>query len=361
MKWGFRWYGEKGDSIPLKYVRQIPGINGIIGTLLTKMPGDVWEISEIEELKASVESQGLELLGIESVAIHDAIKAGTDERDYYIDNYIRTIKNLSRCGVRLICYSFKPIFGWAKTDLFNENNDGSYSLLYDQKIVDQMEPGEMYQLIHSQSKGFKLPGWEPERLAHIKSLLEAYASVDEEKLRENFAYFLQSIIPTCEEVGVKMAVHPDDPPYSIFGLPRIVKNREDLDWLCRIVDSPYNGITLCTGSIAEDPENDVYGILAEFCQRDRIPFAHVRNIKFLANRDFYEAPHKSEYGSLDMYRILKTMYDNGFNGYIRPDHGRMIWNETGRPGYGLYDRALGAVYLNGLWEAIEKGNKSKDN
>lgn len=102
-----------------------------------------------------------------------------------------------------------------------------------------------------------------------------------------------------------MAVHPDDPPYSIFGLARIVKNREDLDWLCRIVDSPYNGITLCTGSIAEDPENDVYGILAEFCQRDRIPFAHVRNIKFLANRDFYEAPHKSEYGSLDMYRILK--------------------------------------------------------
>ncbi len=114
MKWGFRWYGEKGDSIPLKYVRQIPGINGIIGTLLTKMPGDVWEISEIEELKASVESQGLELLGIESVAIHDAIKAGTDERDYYIDNYIRTIKNLSRCGVRLICYSFKPIFDGRK-------------------------------------------------------------------------------------------------------------------------------------------------------------------------------------------------------------------------------------------------------
>lgn len=190
MKWGFRWYGEKGDLIPLKYVRQIPGINGIIGTLLTKMPGDVWEISEIEELKASVESQGLELLGIESVAIHDAIKAGTDERDYYIDNYIRTIKNLSRCGVRLICYSFKPIFGWAKTDLFNENNDGSYSLLYDQKIVDQMEPGEMYQLIHSQSKGFKLPGWEEERLKKFAQLEKLYEGMTEEELFENLTYFL---------------------------------------------------------------------------------------------------------------------------------------------------------------------------
>ncbi|HFM5418469.1 TPA: mannonate dehydratase, partial [Enterococcus faecium] len=137
-------------------------------------------------------------------------------------------------------------------------------------------------------------GWEPHRLSQIKQLLEAYKEVDEEKLRENFAYFLKAIIPACEEVGIKMAVHPDDPPYSIFGLPRIVKNRDDLDWLCNVVDSPSNGITLCTGSIAERPDNDVYEILSEFCQRDRIPFAHVRNIKYLSDNglDFYEAPHK---------------------------------------------------------------------
>ena len=340
-----------------------------------KMPGSAQEIryinrdenthlwlfrSIIKELKEEIESRGLTLKVIESVNVHDAIKIGLPSREQYIENYKQTIRNLAEYGIEVICYNFMPVFDWVKSDLDYRLEDGSSTLAFISADI-PADPKEIVERIEQSNNEFELPGWEPERLAHIKSLLEAYASVDEEKLRENFAYFLQSIIPTCEEVGVKMAVHPDDPPYSIFGLPRIVKNREDLDWLCRVVDSPSNGITLCTGSIAEDPENDVYEILAEFCQRDRIPFAHVRNIKFLDNRDFYEAPHKSEYGSLDMYRILKTMYDNGFDGYIRPDHGRMIWNETGRPGYGLYDRALGAVYLNGLWEAIEKGNERKEN
>jgi mannonate dehydratase len=217
------------------------------------------------------------------------------------------------------------------------------------------DPEEIVKEVEESSSGYTLPGWEPERLAHVKELFAAYKDVDDDKLRENFAYFLKAIIPTCEEVGIKMAVHPDDPPYSIFGLPRIVKNRDDLDWVCNVVDSPSNGITLCTGSIAEDPANNVYEILAEFCRRDRIPFAHVRNIQYLGNdKDFYEAPHLSSEGSLDMYQILEAMYKNGFDGYIRPDHGRMIWGEKGRPGYGLYDRAIGASYLLGLWEAIDK-------
>ena len=182
MKWGFRWYGEKGDSIPLNHVRQIPGINGVVGTLLNKMPGDVWEVSEIRALKESIEKEELELLGIESVAIHDAIKAGTAERDHYIDNYIQTIRNLSECGVHLICYSFKPIFGWAKTTLNYENEDGSLALLYDQAVVDNMEPGDMYKLISSQSKGFQLSGWEEERLNKFNSLVEMYEGVTEEIL-----------------------------------------------------------------------------------------------------------------------------------------------------------------------------------
>ena len=352
MKWGFRWYGEKGDSIPLKYVRQIPGINGIIGTLLTKMPGDVWEISEIEELKASVESQGLELLGIESVAIHDAIKAGTDERDYYIDNYIRTIKNLSRCGVRLICYSFKPIFGWAKTDLFNENNDGSYSLLYDQKIVDQMEPGEMYQLIHSQSKGFKLPGWEEERLKKFAQLEKLYEGMTEEELFENLTYFLEKVIPVCEKADVKMAIHPDDPPWELFGFPRVTKNLGDLKKILNAVDSPYNGLTLCTGSLGANPENDLVEIIHEV--GSRIHLVHFRNVEFLGERKFKETAHPSTEGSLDMYHIMKALVQEGFDGPIRPDHGRTVWGEVAMPGYGLYDRAMGLTYMQGLYEAISK-------
>lgn len=157
MKWGFRWYGAAGDAIPLKHIRQIPGITGVVGTLLNKLPGDVWTVAEIQALKQSVEQEGLALLGIESVAIHDAIKAGTDQRDHYIDNYRQTLRNLGKCGISLVCYSFKPIFGWAKTDLAYENEDGSLSLLFDQAVVENMQPEDMYQLIHSQSKGFRLP------------------------------------------------------------------------------------------------------------------------------------------------------------------------------------------------------------
>jgi mannonate dehydratase len=319
---------------------------------LNKLPGDVWEISEIQELKESVEKGGLELLGIESVAIHDAIKAGTSERDQYIENYIQTIKNLSKCGVHMICYSFKPIFGWAKTDLFYENKDGSFSLVYDQAVVDNMEASDMFKLIHSQSKGFSLPGWEEERLNKFSSLVEIYEGVTEEILFENLSYFLKKIIPVCEEMDVKMAIHPDDPPFAIFGLPRITKNLEDLKKILSIVDSPYNGLTLCTGSLGADPDNDMVEIIREVGHR--INFVHFRNVEFLGERKFRESAHLSTDGSLDMYAIMKALVDVGFDGVIRPDHGRTVFDEVAMPGYGLYDRAMGITYLQGLHEAITK-------
>ncbi len=357
MKWGFRWYGEKGDSIPLNNVRQIPGMDGIIGTLLNKLPGDVWEVNEIQELKDSIEKENLSLLGIESVAIHDAIKAGTDERDKYIDNYIQTIKNLSACDVHMICYSFKPIFGWAKTTLNYENEDGSYSLVYDQSVVDNMEPGEMYKLIHSQSKGFKLPGWEEERLNKFNSLMETYEGVTKEKLFENLEYFLKKIIPVCEEMDVKMAIHPDDPPWEIFDLPRITKNLDDLKKILSIVDSPYNGLTFCTGSLGADPDNDLVEMVREIGHR--INFVHFRNVGFMGERKFKETAHLSTEGSLDMYAIMKALVDVGFDGPIRPDHGRTVWGEVAMPGYGLYDRAMGISYMQGLHEAILKAKDAE--
>lgn len=356
MKWGFRWYGEKGDSIPLNNVRQIPGMNGIIGTLLNKLPGDVWEVNEIQALKESIEKENLELLGIESVAIHDAIKAGTAERDQYIDNYIQTIKNLSACDVHMICYSFKPIFGWAKTTLNYENEDGSYSLVYDQSVVDNMEPSDMYKLIHSQSKGFKLPGWEEERLKKFNSLMATYEGVTEEKLFENLEYFLTRIIPVCEEMDVKMAIHPDDPPWEIFDLPRITKNLDDLKKIVNIVDSPYNGITFCTGSLGADPNNDLVEMVREIGHR--INFVHFRNVGFMGERKFKETAHLSTEGSLDMYAIMEALVEAGFDGPMRPDHGRTVWGEVAMPGYGLYDRAMGITYLQGLHEAVVKAKKA---
>lgn len=352
MKWGFRWYGEKGDSIPLQHVKQIPGINGIVGTLLNKMPGDIWEINEIKELKESVEKGGLELLGIESVAIHDSIKAGGPERDKYINNYIQTIKHLSACGVNLICYSFKPIFGWAKTTLAHENEDGSFSLVYDQAVVDNMEASEMFKLIHSQSKGFSLPGWEEERLNKFDALVKTYEGVTEADLFENLKYFLLKVIPVCEEMDVKMAIHPDDPPWEIFGFPRITKNLFDLKKIIEIIDSPYNGITFCTGSLGADPQNDLVEMVEEIGHR--INFVHFRNVGFMGEKKFKETAHLSTEGSLDMSAIMLALINSGFDGVIRPDHGRTIWGEVAMPGYGLYDRAMGITYLQGLYEGITK-------
>ena len=156
-----------------------------------------------------------------------------------------------------------------------------------------------------------------------------------------------------------MAIHPDDPPWGIFGLPRIITDEAHLDRFLKLVDSPYNGLTFCTGSLGVNPQNDIPAMVRKYSAMNRIPFMHIRNIKQVGERDFDETAHKTEYGSLDIYAIVKALVETGFDGYIRPDHGRMIWGETGRPGYGLYDRALGAAYLNGLWEAIEKDTAQK--
>lgn len=355
MEMTFRWYGSNEEKIQLSDVRQIPGVKGIVGMIMDIPAGDVWPEDRIKELRKEVESNGLSLRVIESVNVHDDIKIGKPTRDRYIENYKTTIHNLAKQGVEVICYNFMPIFDWLKTDLAYDLPDGSNTMaFFKDKVLDS--PEELIAAVENDSGGFTLPGWEPERLAQVKQLFEEYEDVDEDALRENFKYFMEAIIPTCEEVGIKMAIHPDDPPFSIFNLPRIVKNADDLEWIVNVVDSPSNGITFCTGSIGTDPKNDIYKMIATYTKRNRIPFAHIRNIKFLSDEDYYEAAHPSKEGSFDMYKIMKAFYDNGFEGYARPDHGRMIWGETGRPGYGLYDRALGIAYLNGLWEALGKQN-----
>lgn len=355
MQMTMRWFGPEEDKIPLEYIRQVPGVEGVVGALYDVPVGDVWPKDKIKKLVEQAHSAGLKMEVIESVNIHDDIKIGSSSREQYIENYKQTIRNLAEYGIKVICYNFMPVFDWMKTDMNYVLPDGSLTMAFEKAGIDKTLD-EVVQEVLSNSNGFALPGWEPERLAKVKELFAKYRDVDEQKLRENLIYFLQSIVPVCEEVGIKMAIHPDDPPYSIFGLPRIIKNYEDLDWLCNAVDSEANGITLCTGSIAEEPANDVYHILSEFTKRKRLHFAHVRNIKIIKDKDFYECAHPTQYGSLDMYKVMKSLYDNGFNGYIRPDHGRFIWGETGRPGYGLFDRALGVTYLLGLWESLGKNN-----
>lgn len=355
MKMTMRWYGKDNDPVKIENIRQIPGMTGVVGALFDVPVGEVWPEDKIAALKADVTAAGLELEVIESVNIHEDIKLGLPSRDQYIENYKETIRRLAKIGIKVICYNFMPVFDWMKTEMAYELEDGSTTMAFLLEGV-QKSPAEVAKDVLSKTEGTVLPGWEPERLADVTKLIDQYQTVTEDDLRANLTYFLEQIIPVCEEVDIKMGIHPDDPPYSIFGLPRIVKNRDDLDFICQAVDSPYNGITFCTGSIGEDPDNDLVAIVAEFAKRDRIPFAHVRNVKFIGenNKDCYESAHYSPCGSHDMFEIMAALYDNGFDGYIRPDHGRMIWGETGRPGYGLYDRALGAMYLTGLWEALAK-------
>ncbi|SMC26721.1 mannonate dehydratase [Clostridium acidisoli DSM 12555] len=352
MNMTMRWFGTGYDSVTLKQIRQVPGVKGVITTLYNKQPGEAWSREEIHKLKNEVEDSGLTIEGIESVNIHDSIKIGSSDRDKYIKNYNETLEHLGQEDIHLVCYNFMPIFDWTRSDLAKVRPDGSTVLAYDDKVISKIKPNEIFATIDKKSNGFILPGWEPERMSHIKELFSLYKNVDEKKLFANLKYFLEAIMPTCEKYNIKMAIHPDDPAWPVFGLPRIVTGKENILKIFKLVDSPLNGLTFCSGSLGSNPENDLPDIIRS--SKGRIHFAHVRNLKYNGAGDFQEAAHLSSDGSLDMFAILKALYDIGFDGPMRPDHGRAIWGEKSMPGYGLYDRALGATYLNGLWESIEK-------
>ncbi|MBO8435872.1 MAG: mannonate dehydratase [Spirochaetes bacterium] len=355
MQMTMRWFGDKFDSVKLWQIRQVPGVTGVITTLYDIPAGDLWPVERIQALKKEVEDAGLTIAGIESVNIHDDIKIGKPSRDKYIENYIQTLENLAKCDIKLVCYNFMPVFDWTRTNLAKMRPDGATVLAYDQKVVDSIDPQTFFDQTNDNSNGYVMPGWEPERLSKVKELFEAYKDVDEETLFNNLVYFLKAIQPVCEKYGIKMAIHPDDPAWPVFGLPRIITSKEKILRVMKAVDSPFNGLTFCAGSFGTNPENDLPGIIRAL--PGRVHFAHVRNLHHFAPGVFEEAAHLSSDGSFDLYEIVRALYETGFDGPIRPDHGRAIWGEVSMPGYGLYDRALGAEYILGLWEAVEKSEK----
>lgn len=344
MKMSFRWFGPT-DPIPLEYIRQIPGMTHIVSAIYDEPVGEVWPLDKILALKSTIEAAGLQFKVVESVPVHEDIKLGKPTRERLIANYQQTIRNLAAAGIEVICYNFMPVFDWTRTELAKKLDDGSTCLAFSTREVERVDV----------SQGIALPGWDSSYApGELQSLLAEYRDIDEGRLWEHLEHFLRAIIPVAQECGIKMAIHPDDPPRPIFGLPRIVKNRDDLARILGIVDTPANGLTLCSGSLGAGPQNDVEALVREFGGMGRIHFAHIRNVKITPEGDFEETAHLSSCGSLDIAAIVKAYHDVGFQGYYRPDHGRMIWGETGKPGYGLYDRALGAVYINGMWEAMEK-------
>ncbi|WP_196604257.1 mannonate dehydratase [Pectinatus haikarae] len=354
MRFTFRWYGEKDDQISLQQIGQIPGMDGIVGALFDIPVGEVWPLEPLREIKRQAEKNNLYFKDIESINVHEDIKLGLPGRDKYIENYILSLRNAAKAGVEVVCYNFMPVFDWTRTDLAKPLYDGSTALAYDYHLIAGKKPQDMAKEILDNSNGFVLPGWEPERLAQLTELFNQYDGMDEDDLRDNLKYFLQAVVPEAENCGIKMAIHPDDPPISVFGLPRIVKNEKDLDKIAAMVDSESNGFTICTGSLGSNLKNDIPHIIRKFGRQKRIAFMHVRNIQVHEPWVFNEVAHKSKHGSLDIFEIMKAIYDIDFDGPIRPDHGRMIWDEKGRPGYGLFDRALGVNYLCGLWDAINR-------
>ncbi|CUH91819.1 mannonate dehydratase [Herbinix luporum] len=353
-----RWFGKKHDSVKLEYIKQIPGVTGVVSSLHDVPAGEPWKLEDILELKKEVEKAGLKLIGIESVNIHEDIKIGLPSREKYIENYKISLENLGKADVHMVCYNFMPIFDWTRTELAKQLEDGSYVMAYDENIIKGIKPETMFERMEKESGGFILPGWEPNRRDEIMDLFEKYKGVTKEKLMENLKYFLDAIMPVCEKYQIKMALHPDDPAWSVFGLPRIVTSEKALEEIALLNDSIYNGFTLCTGSLGSNLNNNLPQIIRNPKISNRIHFVHLRNMKFESDGVFYESSHLSCDGNFDMYEIVKALYDIGFDGVVRPDHGRMIWDEQARPGYGLYDRALGVAYLNGLWEAIRKNDKS---
>ncbi len=343
MKLTFRWYGES-EPVTLDHIRQIPSMTGIVSAVYDVPAGGVWSNESIAGLKRKANEKGLAFEVVESVPVPEDIKLGNEKAPQLIENYCENIRRLGKAGVKVICYNFMPVFDWLRSELERPSEDGSNSLAYDEKNVLEMNP---------LTSELSLPGWdESYTKEQLKDLLNQYSKIDEEQLFKNLETFLKAIIPVAEENDIKMAIHPDDPPWGLFGLPRIITTEKNLDRFLKLVDSPNNGLTFCTGSLGAGQENDLVKMAAKYA--DRIHFLHLRNIKFTGDKCFHEVGHPTECGSIDMYGIAKALVENGFNGYVRPDHGRMIWGEKGRYGYGLFDRALGATYIAGLFEALEK-------
>ncbi|MGH9419977.1 MAG: mannonate dehydratase [Thermoanaerobaculia bacterium] len=341
----FRWFGPS-DPVSLRDIRQIPGVTGIVSALYDVAPGDAWSSQSVEEMAESVDSHGMHLAVIESIPVHEDIKLGRLSRQALADNYAESLRVVGEAGIPVVCYNFMPVFDWTRTDIEVVLPDGSTALAFDDDDLGGIDLA---------GGSGELPGWAACYTRNeLDELMAAYRQLDDAQLWDNLAWFLECVVPAAESAGVKLALHPDDPPWSIFGLPRIITDARAIDRVLDLVDSPCNGITLCTGSLGARADNDIPAIVRQVGARKRIHFAHCRNIKRTGEHKFNEVAHPTSEGDIDMFTVLTALDEVGFDGPMRSDHGRMIWGETGRPGYGLHDRALGATYLHGLWEGISK-------
>ncbi len=381
----WRWFGKK-DKITLSMLRQI-GVEGIVTALHEVPNGEIWTVEAINNLKQYIESYGMRWSVVESLPVCEAIKYAGPERDRLIENYKVSLANLGKCGVKTVCYNFMPVIDWVRTDLHHPWADGSSSLYYDRvrfayfdtrilqragaekdyteeelrkvaeldKVITEAEKDELVDAIIVKTQGFvngNIREGDKNPVAIFKRLLSLYDSIDRDALRENMRYFLSAVMPVCEEYGVNMCVHPDDPPFQILGLPRIVTNEEDIDWFLRAVDNPHNGLTFCAGSLSAGEHNDTRELARKFAKRTH--FVHLRSTAAMPGGNFIESSHLSGRGHLiDLVRIFEQERP-GLP--MRVDHGRMMLGDEDKgynPGYSFHGRMLALAQVEGMMAVVE--------
>lgn len=381
----WRWFGKK-DKITLSMLRQI-GVEGIVTALHEVPNGEIWTVEAINDLKQYIESYGMRWSVVESLPVCEAIKYAGPERDQLIENYKVSLANLGKCGVKTVCYNFMPVIDWVRTDLQHPWADGSSSLYYDRvrfayfdtrilqragaekdyteeelrkvaeldKVITEAEKDELIDVIIVKTQGFvngNIREGDKNPVAIFKRLLSLYDGIDRDALRENMRYFLSAVMPVCEEYGVNMCVHPDDPPFQILGLPRIVTNEEDIDWFLRAVDNPHNGLTFCAGSLSAGEHNDTRELARKFAKRTH--FVHLRSTAAMPGGNFIESSHLSGRGHLiDLIRIFEQERP-GLP--MRVDHGRMMLGDEDKgynPGYSFHGRMLALAQVEGMMAVVE--------
>ena len=388
----WRWFGKK-DRITLAMLRQI-GVEGIVTALHDVPNGEVWTLQSIKGLKEYIEAAGLRWPVVESLPVCEAIKYAGPERERLIANYIQSLANLGKAGVRTVCYNFMPVIDWIRTDLKHPCADGTLSLYFDKirfayfdlkilkreqaekdyseeelmaveklsKRITQKEERELIDTIIVKTQGFvdgNIREGEENPVELFRKLLSLYAGVDKTALRENMRYFLSAIMPVCEEYGINMCVHPDDPPYQMLGLPRIVTNEEDIGWILNAVDNPHNGLTFCAGSLSSGIHNDTRKLARKFAERTR--FVHLRSTDVLSGGDFIESSHLSGRGHLiDLIRIFESVNPSL---PMRVDHGRLMLGDENlgyNPGYSFHGRMFALAQVEGMMAVVQDELKKKN-